>query len=307
MKTPLFRMALAAFAASAPLSALSETADEAAAREAAGAYASAVSAGDLAALWGALPESWRGATVDAAKALGAKAKDNPAVWTAARDCLSEVAATLAKKSGFAADLIARNGVPAAKSAIAADGSAPALVRTAAKLGAALKAATPETLSGGDLASVFSAPALALPGVTDAIPAAAAAVKAENLAARTNDDGSITVGVPGGSGAKAVKMVKKDGKWVPAPLAGVFSDSAGWKDAVSSLSLDGNAGTAVVSALAMLRKSAAGAAQTSSQEQFDKAATAASFPLLMLGSAASGQASAASGADAAADLLRSFLR
>lgn len=286
--------------------AAADPADEAAARDAAGRFASDFSAGDLSAVWNALPSSWRANAGAAATALGAKAGENPAVWTAARSCISEIAATLAKKSGFAADLLSRSGVPAAKAAVADDGSAPALVRLAAKLGAVSKAATPDALASGGLDSVLAAPALSLPGVTDALPAPAALPA---LGSRANADGSVTVGIPGGKPGTAVKMVKRDGAWVPAPLADVFAGSASWKDAVSSLSLDANSASAVASALGMIRKSAAGAAGATTQEQFDKAATNASFPLLLLGSAfTAGSASgAAPSAADAANLLKGFLK
>ena len=288
-----------------PLSVSADPADEAAAREAAGRFASAFSAGDLASVWSALPSSWRANAGAAAKALGAKAGENPAVWTAARGCLSEIALTLAKKSGFAADLLSRSGVSVAKSAIADDGSAPALVRLAAKLGAVTKAATPDALASGGLDSVLAAPALTLPGVTDAL-AAPAALPA--FGSRANADGSVTVGIPGGKPGTAVRMVKREGAWVPAPLADLFAGSASWKDSVSSLALDANSGSAVTSALGMIRKAASGAAGATTQEQFDRAVTNASFPLLLLGSAfsAGSAADAIPSAADAANLLKGFL-
>lgn len=306
------RIALsAAFAAATVVQpASAETQAEASARSAAVRWAEAASAGDLASVWSALPSSWRENAAAAAKALGAKAKDNPATWNAARACLSEVAGTVAKKSGFAADLASRTFLPSAKAAVAEDGSAPALVRVAAKLGAALKAATPEALAGGDVASVLAAPALSMPGVTDSLPAASAPAALSSLAARENPDGSVTVGIPGGGASRAVKMVKKDGSWVPAPLAAVFAGSASWKDAVSSVSLDQNSSAAIQSALGMIRKSAAGASQAATQEQFDKQATAAAFPFALLSSAfsAGGASSgASSGAADAVNLLKGFLR
>lgn len=306
-KMKLHASSLAAVAAvlSLSLPAAADPADEAAAREAAGRFASAFAAGDLSSVLSALPSSWRANANEAAKALGAKAGENPAVWTAARGCLSEISAALAKKSGFAADLLSRSGVSTAKAAVADDGSAPALVRLAAKLGAVTKAATPDALASGGLSSILAAPALTLPGVTDALPAPAALPA---FGSRANADGSITVGIPGGKPGTAVKMVKREGAWVPAPLADLFAGSASWKDSVSSLALDANSGSAVTSALGMIRKSAASAAGATTQEQFDKAVTNASFPLLLLGSAFSaGEAANAlpSAADAA-NLLKGFL-
>lgn len=299
--------AAAAALLSIPAAARASAGSGADAALAAQSYAKAFSAGDLAAVWSALPQSWRTSVSEAAKTLGAKAKSNPETWNAARNSLSEIAATVAKKSGFAADFISRNGFPAAANAVGEDGSCPALVRTAARIGAAAKAATPEAMAGGDVGAILAAAPLALPGVTDKIPAFSESEVPE-FSFKENADGSVTVGIPGASASKTVKMVCTEGAWVPAALADVFAGSGSWKQSVSSLDLGGNSGAAIVSALGMLRKTAANTGNAGTQQQFDQAAGTAAFPLLMLGSAASGGASAAQGVDigAAADLLQGLL-
>lgn len=286
-----------------PICSFADAAAETAAREAAAVFAGAVESGDLQSLWAALPQSWRTSVGEAAKALGAKAKENPAVWTAARDCLLETSATFAKKSGYAADLLSRTVLPAASGAIASDGSCPAIVRSAAKLGAIAKSATAGTLSGGDVGAMLAAPALSLPGVTDAL-ATPAQVSAGQFAARSGSDGSVTVGIPGASG-KSVRMVKTGGKWVPAPLADIFSGCESWKSEIASVSLDGNSAAGVVSALNMMRQTAAAAGRAASQDQFDKSITSAAFPLLLLRTAASGQIGG--GGANPADLLKAFVK
>ena len=303
MKTP--RILLACSLLCGAFAAPAETADEAAARSAAAAYANALSAGDLETVWASLPATWRSSAGQAVKALGAKAKENPAVWTAARDCLLEVSATLAKKSGYAANLLSRSVSPVAACTVEGDGQSPAIVRTAAKLGAIAKAATPGVLSSGGIDTLLAMAPLSLPGVTDALPPPAS-VSDSALAAKANADGSVTVGIPGGGSSQTVKMVKAGESWVPAPLAEIFAGSASWKSAISSVALDGTSAAGIVSALGMLRKTAASAAKATSQEQFDKSTTAAAFPLLMLGSAASGQA-AGGGASNPADLLKAFMK
>ena len=241
-----------------------ETAAESAARDAAAVFAGACSAGDLGAVWSAMPDTWKTSVSGAAKAIGSKAKANPAVWSAVRDCLLETSATIAKKSGYTANLVSRSLFPPAAASVTSDGISPPFVRAAAKLGAMVKAATPGVLASGAVETLFDQNPLALPGITDALPQQVP-VSSAAYSAKSLSDGSVSVSMPG---VGSMKMVQSGGKWVPEALARIFAGSSSWKRDIESVSIDGSAGAGLVSALGMMRKTAASAGKASSQEQFD---------------------------------------
>ncbi|MBQ6103608.1 MAG: hypothetical protein IJL06_08055 [Kiritimatiellae bacterium] len=271
----LLRTSLAAALCAGLVSSVrADDSDASAALAAAKTWADSLSGGDFAAVYGALPPSFRTALSDAAKTLGETA--DRSVLEQARSSAEKLALAATKNSGFLADFLSRQGIPSGGTA---DGAAPAVVRVASRLAGVARAATPEKLASGDVAGILSAPALSLPGVTDALkPAPASGAR---LAARANADGSVTVGIPGGTPSQTVRMVKREGTWVPKPVADAFEDSGSWKTNLSGWTDTEAKKMQAKSALAMLSGTAASVASAGTQEDFDMALTGGAIPLLML--------------------------
>lgn len=279
--------ASAAFSASAA----APSADAVSAAQAAAVgFESAVASADFASIYRALPSAWQKSLSDAAKSFATNV--DPSLWSEVQSTVYQLSATAVKKS----DLLAQTSAQNMPGSMITDAERRAfLVKAGAKLGAMSKAATKDALASGGLEKVLAAAPLSMKGVTDSV----AEIAPSGTTAVPMPDGTVKV-----SGSRllaalgmgnSVRMVEKDGKWVPAPLVEAFADSAGWTaGAAKAASIPAQQTAQIKGALGMIRGVAKQAASAQNAQQLQGMIGQALFPLMMLqGSLGAGGASGGS--------------
>ena len=279
MQTPRLAFSLLAAATAAlSVSAAAPSADAvSSAQAAAAAFESAFASADFASVYRALPTAWQTALSGASKSFASNVDSS--LWSEVQSTLLQISATAVKKSDLLAQTSAQS-MPG--SALSDDERRALLVKTGAKLGAMAKAASKDTLAAGGLEKVLAAAPLSMKGVTDAVPQ----IEPSGLTATPAADGTVQV-----TGSKilsalgfgsSVRMVEKGGKWVPAPLAEAFADSAGWSaGAAKAAAIPEQQRAQIKTALGMVRSIAKQAASAQNAQQLQGMIGQALFPLMML--------------------------
>ena len=233
-----------------------------------------------AAIWKALPASYRAAATDAVK--GFAGKMDPAVWKAGQETALQIAATIVKQNALLAEMAGEGGAPVPGD-LTADEMKSFLVKGGAKLGAVARAATLEKLAAGDLQGLLDTPALSMKGVTDAV----ADIVVPSYAASANEDGSVTM-TNKEKPDDTDRMVKVEGVWLPEPLAEAFKEKDSWKAAVEKIEplTDAQKQQATMM-LGMLKGVAQNAGKATTSEQLQGAVMQGLMPLMMMGGAMGG--------------------